>query len=63
MIHPLLKFQYRSYFNHFLWGRNKYNDMEKIMKLVDMVYERGGGWDREWSTKQNYFLLVSLEVF
>ena len=56
-------FQNGMDFNPFLWERKKYIDTENIMKLLYRVSERGDGWDREWSTKQSWFLLVTLEVF
>ena len=30
-------------------GRKKYNSMDNIMKLVERVDDRGGGWEREQS--------------
>ena len=31
--------------------RNKYNEMNSILKLLEMTTKMGAKWERDWSTK------------
>ena len=47
IVSPLSMFQYERELDNFTKGRKKYNDMDSIMKLVEKVNDRCGGWERD----------------
>ena len=48
---PLFNFSGRKGVRAFYRGEKIYIDMDNIIKLVERASDKGGGWEREWSTK------------
>ena len=52
MIPPFSMFWDGRELENFPMGRNKCNDMDNIMNIVDMAADRGVGLDIEWPKKK-----------
>ena len=57
IIPSLSMIRYGMELDYFTREQNKYNDMGNIMKILDRESNRGGGWEREWSSKNLVFCI------